>query len=224
MPTEPTGTEPVEPTGDPEPSPAPHGDPSGWEAEKADLIKNHNAANKRARQLADKVKELESKLSEITKTTPEPGDPAKLRETFANREKELTQQIQALNGQVKERDKRDAFMRHAGLFVEKSVEQVWKLVQGDLDVVEEDGKFSVIVRDSHLSVGDYLKKFADENDYFAKNPGKAGTGANGAGKDKNGKATSIPGDFGSWSKDRKVEWMRENPALAAEAAAKALGG
>lgn len=219
---DPSGGGNEEPKGDPNPDPASDDDSPAWAEEKDKLLKAHNKANKEARELRKQVESLTAKLQKLEESNPENGDPAKLREKFQSREKELTDQIDALTGKLNESKKRGAFDKLApNLFVDKSIEQVWKLVGPDLEL---DDSGNVIFKDSHRSFADDLKRFADENDYFAKNPGKAGTGANGAGTQKGGKATSVPADLRMWSKDRQSEWMKENPELAAEAAAKALGG
>lgn len=223
MTVEPTGNEP-EPINDPEPDPAPNGEPPAWAAEKEKLLREHNSANKRARELSKKVDSLETQLNEHKKKGTEgEGDPVKLREAFATRETELNTQISTLKGQLHERDKRAAFDRNAHLFAEGAREDAWELVKGKLEIEEGDDGIKIVVDGDYRSVDEFFKDLADKKPHLAANKAKGGTGSNGA--EKGGqKATSIPNDFGSWSIDRKKEWMLANPTLAAEAASKALGG
>lgn len=199
-----------EPNGDPDP--APNGEPSGWEKEKADLIKNHNAANKRARELSNKVKALEAQLSETHKKEPPENDPVKMREAFTKRESDLAKEIESLKAERDNGLKHSAFMKFAGgLFVDKSVDKVWKLIEGELDVEVIDGRRTVTVKDSHLSLEDYLKNFADENDYFARNKRKGGTGAEGGNPESKSESGMTHERFAKMSTSEQQAWALKNP-------------
>lgn len=199
-------------------------DPVALAAEIAKLREERDGAKKRERLANERLREIESKKSETERTEAEKtGDVQRLRESFQAEKSTLEAKTQRLETQLKERDKREAFLTNASVFTDSTREDVWALVSSKLDVEEQDGGFKVVVKDSHLSVADFLKKFAEEKPHFAANAGKAGSGAKGAGGSADGKATSIPADFGGWPIEKKKEWMRANPELASEAAAGALG-
>lgn len=186
-------------------------EPPAWAEEKDALLKKHDKAFKKARLLEEENSDLKTKLQELSKEKPE-SDPAKLRESFQKREDELTTQLEIIQRERNDEIKHNAFLKNAGLFVDKSVDQVWKLIQDDLDVEIEDGKRTVVVKSSHLSVAEYLKKFADDNEHLAKAKGRAGSGSEGAGKG-NGKATTLPANFDSLSQGDQTQWFRDHPEV-----------
>lgn len=193
------------------------------QAQIKELIDERQAAKTRARKAEDELSDLRKKhKGKERESAEQSGDIEKVRASFQERETELSSTIDGLKSQLKERDKRAAFDRNAHLFADELRDDVWELVKGKLDVIEEGGMFKVVTIDDHRSPDEFLKGFAAKRPHYAKNPGKSGTSADGV-KQKGGKATTIPADLRSWPKDKQSEWMKDNPELAAEAAAKALG-
>lgn len=210
MDTDTSGNE-SESTTETETDPAPNGEPPAWAAEKEKLLREHNSANKRARELSKKVDSLETQLNEHKKKGTEgEGDPVKLREAFATRETELNTQISTLKGQLHERDKRAAFDRNAHLFAEGAREDAWELVKGKLEIEEGDDGIKIVVDGDYRSVDEFFKDLADKKPHLAANKAKGGTGANGGGTKQGGSAMSHEA-FEKMSKAEQQAWALKNP-------------
>lgn len=192
-----------------------------------ELQRKHDSAFKELRTANEKAENLQAELDKINKQKViDSGNVEEIKKSFAADLEKVTGERDTLRAQLKNGKKRDAFYDVAPeIFVEKSLGQVFELIKDKLDVVGEGDEVRVEVKGSHKSLKDWLKGYADENDHFAKNLASGGSGAKGGGgKETVQKATSIPNDFASWPKDKKKEWMRANPELAATAASRALGG
>jgi len=183
----------------------------------------HDKANKKARTLAEENARLKSELEERTKKeTENSGDVNKIREMFQADVTKLQTQNTELQARLKKTVVESTFNQLAGsYFTEAAIKtgDVWKLLSDQVDVAEDDdGNYIPVAKNSALPFESFLQKFAEERPFLAKNPGKAGVGTKGTEKSGAG-ATEVPSDFQGWSFEKKKEWMRDNPKLAARAAA-----
>lgn len=187
----------------------------------------HDKANKRARELDKELKALRAELDEKSKKeATESGDVNKVRTEFQKDIDKRDAQIAELTGKLKNTVIESRFNAIATkYFTEDAVSKgvVWKLLQDQLDISEEEsGTLVPVFKNSALKFEDALKQYANENPFLAKNAAISGSGARDAGGDSK-KSNGVPTDFSSWTYAKKKEWMQDNPDLAVEAASKALG-
>lgn len=180
------------------------------------LQEERDSAKRRERLANDKLREIEGKQnSKDRKDAEEKGDVAKLRESFENEKKTLEAHANALTSELNDSAKYSEFLRHADLFVKESVDNVWKLIRDDLDIEIEDGKRKVVVKDSAVSVAEYFKRFAEKNEYLAKNQARSGAGADDPARG-NGKAGISTDQFSRMSESEKRQAMLDDPGLVAK--------
>lgn len=186
---------------------------NGWEVEKKELIKGRDTAKQKVRELAEELKAAKSKLEELDrKKAEESGDVNKLREAFSKDVEKEKARADELSSRLRNAVVKNAFLAEApNHFVDKSISAVWQLIQADLELEQdEDGSDKVVIKNSALSLSDYLKKYAQENDYLAKNPAKAGQGSKGNQNSAKGSST-LPSNWESLSKEERTQWFRDNP-------------
>lgn len=189
-------------------------DSAALAAENAKLREERDSAKKRERLANEKLRDIESKKSETERTkAAESGDVTALRESFQSEKTEWETEKQSLQNQLKTREKRDAFLKSAHLFHEATRDDVWRLVADDLDTEETDDGFRVVVKNSHLTVDEYLKQFADKKPHYAINPGKAGSGSKGAGDSKGG-GSELSMEEISRLPDKGAKYFKDNPGAA----------
>lgn len=190
-----------------------------------------------ARDLAkEELKELKAKAAKLEAGEPKekpPKDPGKKDPEVARLEALLTDATKKAEDLEKNLRSKTINEKFGGIVSDKVHKLTSVLAQLQyegyaLDVVGDDGHLAIKVPGGQIryDVNKWVDEYLTENPHLAKNPRTAGTDTKGPGgqQSTNGKATAIPQDFGIWPMDKKKEWMRANPSLAAEAAAKALGG
>lgn len=209
-------TESEKPDGNSDTSSAPDGEQgNNWESERSELIARRDSANKKARLLAKELEDLKGQLASFEKKgAEESGDITKIREQF---QKELDlekQKTETLSKRLRNSVIKNAFLAEAPKhFVDKSIDQVWRLLESDFDIEQSDeGDEKIVVKNSALTFQDHLKRFAQENDYLAKNPGKPGDGV----RNENGSngTVGVPKDFNNWGQEQQSQWMKANPDAA----------
>lgn len=194
---------------------APDGKQSEWESERAELIARRDSANKKAREAAKELDALRQKLAGFEKqSAEESGDVNKIREQFQKELETERTKAKTLEQRLRNSVIKNAYLAEASKhFVDKSIDQVWRLLESDFDLEQDDsGSEKIVVKNSALSFGEYLKRFADENDYLAKNPGKNGTATRNNNTSDIGGV--IPRDFYKWDQQQQSKWMAANPEAA----------
>lgn len=189
---------------------------NSWETEKLELIARRDSANKKARILQKELEDLKSQLGNREKEDAEKsGDLNRIRSEFQKDLDKLATEKQQLADKLRRSVIQSQFNALAsGIFTDEAVKKgvVWKLLQDDLDINEDDeGNLIPVAKSSALSFEAFLKKYAEENPFLAKNPAKGGTGAKGSSQQPNGGVTieelaKLP--------DKGRQWLKENPAEA----------
>lgn len=178
------------------------------------LKKAHDAANFKARNLEKELKELRTKIGETTKeTAAKDGDINKLRDEYSKDLKAKEDEVSALSNKLKDAVIKTKFFASApNLFIPKSFETVWKLLENEFEIQEDNGQQKIVVKNSALDFESYLKKYAAENEFFAKAQGVGGAGTT----QPNGKALAegelSREDFHKMSRQEQQAWAVKNPA------------
>lgn len=185
---------------------------SNSKAEYETLKKQHDAANFKARKLEKELKTVNEKLQTLErKGVEDSGDINKIREAFSKDVQKEKERADSLEQRLRNMVLKNSFLSEAPkLFVDKSIDKVWKLIESDLDLQQDEAGEKVIVKDSALSFSDYLKKFAEENDYLAKNPALKGGGSKGA-ESNSSRTATLPSNWESLSKEQRTQWFKEHP-------------
>ena len=178
-----------------------------------ELQSAHDKANKRARELDKELKQIRAELDEKNKKeATDSGDANKIRAEFQKDIDRLTGEKTEVENKFKRAVIESKFNALAPEYftpdaIKKGV--VWKLIKDDVDIAEEDGNVHPVFKNSALPFESALKKFADENPFLAKNPGKPGSGAGGAGSDKKEQGMTRE-RFHEMSKTEQQAWALKN--------------
>jgi hypothetical protein len=187
------------------------------------VIKSRDATHRKVRALTDQLAELQEQLKKREeKDNESAGDYQKIKESWTTErqklQKENAELQQKLRQAVVEKDVRSIAQQYA-----ISADQVWGLIGHRFDVAEDDeGRMIPVVKDSVMSPEEFIQDFLEKNPNLAKNTRKGGSGTQMQGKQESQKS-DIPADLFSWPQAEQSKWMAQNPALAKEALAKALG-
>lgn len=225
-------------------------------AELLDAIKKRDSLSKKLRERDDAFEALQGQFGTLQKQLKDiqsakhkeeedlaakQGNIEKLMESWKVKQADFEQQLAAKDDELKAaREEKDRSEREINGYLKKTEafrmlsefttdpEVTYMLTEADLDLVTEDGRKVLKVKDSVMTVKEFVERKLEGNSrgYLLKTQRKAGSGAQATpnGSTTNGSAaTSIPSDFGSWDKARRKEWMAKNPELARVAFQQAIG-
>lgn len=176
------------------------------------LKARHDAANFKARKLEKELSDIKKQLGDHSKeTAAKEGDINKLRAEYAKDLEAKDNEVKTLNSKLKDAVVKTQFFAKAQEhFIPKSFDAVWKLLENEFDIQEENGQSKVIVKNSALDFDSYLKKFATENEYFAKAQGVGGTGTIAPNKGNLPNQMSRE-EFHKMDRKAQQEWAIKNP-------------
>lgn len=189
-----------------------------WKLEAEQARQRRDAAAKRARDYEKRVKELETKLDELDQVkAKEGGDLEALQKNFEKQLAKAKEETEGLHTKLKrvivEKEVRAIASRYA--YDDKAADTIWRLMSGDFELShDDDGNDIPRVKNSPVSIEQYIKEFLEDHPYLAKNTRKGGTGADKTDGKSSANGTITPDKLAMMSPAEQKEFFKKNPDAA----------